>query len=1595
MIQNLQAHLVKNLDRNITSSKHFLNFLDLFLNRLDSQDIDALPQDEFTRIFECCWNFIQDFKGQDAKIQIKTFCTNEILTINILNRNSPFLVDSLVGYLEQFNLKAQVLVHPVMKVERRSGGGLISLEPASHGTPNDRCESFIHCQISDPISQDVLEQIHRDLPKVFEDVKCAVQDWAGLKQKLKTYLKGLDGFQNVLPQEKITEIKDFLHWLEDHNFTFIGYRKFIDLADNGFQASDDTEDNLGILSLDRHKKTGIIQHSGLNEKTLEILRNQDPIIISKTSQLSRVHRTVPLDALYLKEMTPKGEVTCIHQFLGLFTSLAYNTSSRDIPLLKQKVSRIIEKSPFSSDWHEAKALLHLIDTLPRDELFQANEDQLLDLVLKGLRTQERPKLLLNIRQDIFHRFLSCLIYIPRKHFKYEITDRIREILSEEFDLPVNLRSAEYGSFALARIHYLIFIPDRNKVSYNFERLEKKLAECARSWDEDFLQELNKKFGSWEGHSLFKTYRKAFSKGYQEHFLPSEGAIDLKYMEKAYQTNEVQLRLYRPDGMAKNMFRLKCYNVENFLPLSDILPLFKNLDLEILGENPFLCTPGTNREKIWVHDFEARSRGQCGIELEQIQKNFLEAFRQIYSDSIENDGFNRLVLRAHLTWRECIVIRAYNKLLRQMRSPFSEGYIIETLIKNSNTTRYLYDLFATRFDPSRTENRNEKQIYDKILKNINDVESPDEDIILRRYAHLILATVRTNYFQFKTCDPLPYLTLKLQTERLEEAPIPRPKYEIFVYSPRFEAIHLRGGKIARGGIRWSDRREDFRTEILDLMKAQMVKNAIIVPHGAKGGFVLKRTKDCASRQDVQKEGVACYKLMITAFLEVTDNLQGEEVIKPKNMVCYDDDDPYFVVAADKGTATFSDYANQISAEKNFWLKDAFASGGSSGYDHKKMGITARGAWESVKSHFYILGKDIQKEDISVVGVGDMGGDVFGNGLLLSRHIRLVAAFNHKHIFIDPHPDPEKSFEERQRLFDAVLGWDHYDRQVLSKGGGIYDLHGKYVDLSREACELLELPKDEKLKPEIVIQAILKGAFDLLWFGGIGTFVKSKTESHTEVGDHANDRIRINAHDLRCTVIGEGANLGITQLGRIDFAQKGGFVNMDAVDNAGGVNCSDHEVNLKILMNAIQEKESLSESQRNDVLESMTGEVTDLVLKDNRDQNEAINLIQSLGSMVFDAQVRLIHELDKSGKLNREIEYLPDDLTLEDYSNEQKLLSRPELSIVLSYAKLALYEDILKGDLIQDTYFTKYLMAYFPKIVEEKYADYAFSHPLKKQIISTMVCNQVLNTMGGSFVLDLMEKSHRCSEDVLRAYFITQEIFDLEVFWARIENLPKLEHEKKMLLRVRIWTIVKRITKWFLREFKELPFEEISQRYREGVKELEKDIPNCMDQDMREAFDHHYDFYQTQGVDHEFAMQLAQLETISSSPDIILISLRDQENISNVAVLYFCLGSRFQFHKAREIGLHLKSNTAWHRSAASLLIEDFYHHQRALTERILDFRKSKNLDLTGQDLLDRWSQDHASLVKYSDKTLGAAVNVNAPDLASLVVIQKTLRTLSFDI
>ena len=1530
--------------------------------------------------------------------------------IEIINDDMPFLVDSVTAEINRNDAEVLLVIHPIITLRRDAKGKLVELasprEAGQKARPGPASsfagESIMQVQVSEQPPKRLAE-IAAGIAAVLADVRAAVEDWPDMRERCRDVIGELETRPPMLPVAEIAEGLEFLRWLDDDHFTYLGYRE-ITFQGSGANAVSKIAKGrgLGILRDPEVRVFDGLRNLGkLPPDVRDFMHRPQLLRITKANRRATVHRAVDLDTIAVKTFDAKGRVTGERLFVGLFTSMAYSRSPSTIPLLRQKVDAVVKLSGFSPRSHDGKALLHILETYPRDELFQISVEDLHQIAVGVLHLQERQRTALFVRRDPFERFVSCMVFVPRDRYDTTLRRKLQEILAEAFEGRCTSFSTQMSDEVLARLHVIVRTERGRIPQVDLDRLEARLAEAARSWSDLLEEALIEASGEQDGIRTHRRFERAFPPSYQRHFDSATAVEDIHHIEEAIATSDLSMNLYRPAGAPPDELRFKIYVLDRPVPLSDILPMLENMGLRVIGEVPFDIDVPDRKAPVWMHDFDMCAEGRAAIDLPAVRDAFHEAFARVWHGRMEDDGFNKLVLHAGLTAREVTVLRAYCKYLRQARIPFSQAYMEATLGRNPQLTRRLVDLFIARFDPKRQPDAQDscRRLVAAIEADLERVSNLDEDRIIRRYLNLILSTLRTNFFQPSAeGGEKVYCSFKFDSRSIEELPQPQPLREIFVYSPGVEGVHLRFGMVARGGLRWSDRLEDFRTEVLGLVKAQQVKNTVIVPVGSKGGFVMKRPPAPeAGRDAFLAAGIECYKTFVRGLLDITDNLRRGRVLPPKSVVRYDGDDPYLVVAADKGTATFSDIANGVSAEYGFWLDDAFASGGSAGYDHKKMGITARGAWECVKRHFRELGKDIQSQDFTCVGCGDMSGDVFGNAMLLSQHTLLLAAFNHLHIFVDPDPDPAASWAERKRLFDLPRSaWTDYDAKLISKGGGIFERSAKSIKISPEMKQRFGIAKDS-MTPNELIQCLLLAEVELLWFGGIGTYVKASTESHLDVGDRANDALRVDGEQLHAKVIGEGANLGMTQLGRIEYGMAGGRCNTDFIDNSAGVDCSDHEVNIKILLGDAEQAGKLTRKDRDKLLEKMTDEVARQCLRDNYLQSQAITVTHMLGGHLLDRFARFMRTLEKAGQLNRRIEYLPDDEEVLDRLRRGEGLTRAEIAVLLSYSKLVLYDQLLESNLPDDPCFADDLAAYFPKPLRQPYAPQIARHRLRREIVVTVVSNDLINRVGINFVHEVREKTGMPPEEVVKGYVIAREIFGMRALWQEIEALDnRVPAALQARMLVECGRLIERETVWFLREIG-IPLDIAGEigRFGEGVGTLAERIESLLSPADREALDLRAQQFVAEGAPQALARRIASLPLLAPVCDVVRIAATLQLPVERVAEAYFKIGERFGFDWLRRSAGSLPTDTAWDKLAVSAIVDDFYGHQSELTTRVLNGGATGKAARKGADATDTviatWSAGREPLVARTEQLLEELKASGTPDFAMLAVANRQLKSM----
>lgn len=1595
-------------------------FCEAFFARVGGGDAHLHTPGEWAALVGSLFELFQQRQSGRASVRVasppQVHAGRSVL--QIVTDDMPFLVDT-VSMVVSGQLQIHAVIHPVVKASRDASGKLLALEG-----DGAKAESLMYFEIDRVADADEQTALVARITSALDDVRSAVDDWSEMRDKALAIAADLP--TRKLPQgsDSVHEASEFLRWLAADNFMMLGYREY-EVADaDGDRVLRAIESSgLGILRTNerslaprslRTLAATDLPHSGATEA----------IILTKTNARSHVHRPGYMDYVGVLQFDADGNAIAEQRFLGLFSSNAYMARPQDVPLVRHKVEAVMVRSELKRDSYSGKALRHILETLPREELFQSTEDELFATAMGILDLRERARTRLFIRRDRYGRFFTCLVFVPRDRFNTSVRERIEALLGSALHAEQSDSSVQMGEAALARLTIVLRPKIGDQPSYDVAALEHGVAGIVRNWHDEVRDALVQLRGEHEGVVLANRYARSLPPGYIDDVSPRVAAEDVYQLSLLGSGDALRMSFYHPPTEPEKL-RFKVYRSGGDIALSEVLPQLENLGLRVLTEHVYDVA---GEAPVSIQDFEVQPVGELAFDVQQVGALFEEAFEKIWRGSAENDGFNRLVLGAKLSWRHVAMLRGYCKYYLQAGATFSQAYMEETLNRYPAIAGLLVELFLARFDPRReslsaeevksaaanlvAEMRvlvpaNVQAAHPALIDGLGamlsapraqqietveatirvlqeNVASLDEDRILRSFVNLIGATLRTSFFQQWKGEYRDYISYKFDSHKLPDLAKPIPYREIWVCSPRVEGIHLRFGAVARGGLRWSDRREDFRTEVLGLVKAQMVKNTVIVPVGSKGGFFVKRPPAGTDRDALQAEGIACYSMFICGMLDITDNLVDDKVVHPHDVVRHDPDDPYLVVAADKGTAKFSDIANAISIEHNYWMGDAFASGGSHGYDHKGMGITARGAWESVKRHFRAIGKDSQSQDFTCAGIGDMSGDVFGNGMLLSKHIRLVAAFDHRHVFLDPSPDAARSYVERKRLFEVPRSsWDDYDKSLISAGGGVFARSAKSIPVSPEVREALGLKPDvEHLTPNELLSAVLRAPVDLLWNGGIGTYIKSAEETHAEVSDRANNGLRINGGEVRAKIIGEGGNLGMTQKGRIEAAQKGVLLNTDFIDNSAGVDTSDHEVNIKILLNDAVQRGELSFDARNEQLAAMTDEVAGLVLWDNYRQNQAITLMEHQSIGRIGSMAHFIRTLEAEGTLDRQVENLPSEAELTERKSRGLGLTRPELAVLLSYDKMRLFQQLLDSDVPEDPYLSKELVRYFPLPLHDKYAAHMQRHRLKREIIATAVTNSTINRMGATFMMRMQEDTGQGPAAIAKAYTAAREILDARELWAMIEALDSKVGEGTQIDAVKqIWSLLRHMTRWLLnRPGGSLDIAENVGRYQAGVSALRAALPNVLTETGHGDFTCSQEKWEGLGLPADLALRVSRMPVLRAALDMVEVAQQSNQPIEKVAQVFYELGEALDLEWLRGQIEALPVEGHWHAQARGSLLDELNHQHRALAMQVLSLGGDSK-DVTP---VQAWLQrDNATLI-YTRKMLAEILTQNADyPIASVAV------------
>tara|TARA_R100000005_G_scaffold5644_1_gene2769 strand:- start:9859 stop:14703 length:4845 start_codon:yes stop_codon:yes gene_type:complete len=1599
LLRALSARIDAQAAQDDRSSLHEL--ADDFFSRYPAEDLRHRSIDDLYGSLYGLLHFMAEWDAPEPKVRIFNPTLQDhgweskSTVIAILCRDLPFCTASVRGELNQRNIRIHALASCNLLVARDAGG---ELQAVLGAMPDDASgvshESLLFFEIGRHSRPDQLGELHDALRDILREVALVVDDFAAMRERLQL---ARDAVSDNVGQEaeSRSEALEFIDWLQQDRVTFLGY-EYLQVSREGpdYYVNEDRAARLGIL---RQRDTRGAQdlQADLHAMSPEELRRRQ-LSFAKSGLRSRVHRQAYPDYIEIKVFDAAGDVVGQHRFIGLYTSAVYTMNPNLIPILRRKVAQVVEGSGLDPREHDGRELARVLELFPRDELFQSSVDELRSTVLSVNRIQERRQTRLFVRRDVHGKFFSCLVYMPRDRYSTQQRCVMQDILCRALGAEESEFTTYFSESVLVRCHFVLRVDPAVRRAWDVNEIEEQIVQATLAWEDRLRLRLIEEFGEELGEQHARELGPGFPPGYRDDFDPRVAVLDIKHLLSLRAGQKLGMSLTRKLEEDEDRLRLRLYHRGESLPLSDVLPILENLGLRVITERPYGIRAADDT-RYWIQEFTLSYSLSDNIDLEQVRDEFEDAFERIWFGEAESDSFNRLLLGTRLSWREIALLRAYARYLRQIQFPYSVDYIAETMADHLQITGGLVELFLTRFSPAfdgddEWRHQREQAVEDRLLAALDEVQNLGQDRIIRQYVKVIKATLRTNFFQpgndgkFK-----PYFSFKLSPRDIPDVPRPVPLYEIYVYSPRVEGVHLRGGKVARGGLRWSDRLEDFRTEVLGLVKAQQVKNAVIVPVGAKGGFVAKCLAPGMSRDEVQAEGVACYQIFIRGLLDITDNRGEGGILRPPLVVAKDDEDPYLVVAADKGTATFSDIANALAREYGFWLGDAFASGGSAGYDHKKMAITARGAWVSVQRHFRELGVNVQQTDFTVVGIGDMAGDVFGNGMLLSPHIRLVAAFNHQHIFVDPEPDAAASYVERQRLFALPRSsWADYDPALISAGGGIFDRGAKSVFISPQMQSRFDIRVD-RLTPNELISQLLRADVDLLWNGGIGTYVKASGESHTEVGDKANDGLRINASDLRCRVIGEGGNLGMTQLARVEYGLAGGRSNTDFIDNAGGVDCSDHEVNIKILLNAVVERGDLTGKQRNVLLEEMTDGVAALVLQNNYRQTQAISLAEAEVQERSGEYRRYISNLEAAGKLNRQLEFIPTDQDLADRRAQGQGLTRPELAVLVSYSKAILKEELIASDLGLDPHLAAAVATAFPAQLVQQYPDEVAEHGLRREIMCTQVANDIVNRVGFNFVPRQRKATGAPVADVARAYTAVMHIYAVDELWARIEALDyAVDAAVQQAMMHCLIRLVRRASRWLLRNRRHemAPTRTIAE-FADGVAQLREALPTMLRGRAAEQYRAMSQQWQEAGVDASLAEAVAGALQGYTALGIIQAARETDAPLMHVAELYFEMGERLQLDWFSGQILASKIENEWQALARDTYLEDLEWQQRTLAVGALRYLTAEG---SLEACLETWEAQQAALLSRWQDMVTELHTTDSPDFAMFAVAVRELLDLA---
>lgn len=1603
-MQSITEQVVQFASKNQKNSNPLLlDYIKIFFSGSVGKDFTDYKIEELFNLALANFKFFSQKPVNNFKIKICNPSIKEdgfespYTILNIVNDDMPFLVDSVVIQFDSLGIEIKNIIHPILTTTRSVDGQIISFIKESEKAN----ESVMQLHLT-KIADDQLEVLETRLMQILETVKMAVLDWSKMIDLAKKSGQNLSNQSSKIFSNKnavnnvsfdVFEAVNFIDWVVDNKFILLGAIEFdIEVKNGKYSYQEVANSRLGTYKSNYEiTKPTIVNVS--SEEIEDVVKNPYLVEILKSRYKSQIHRHSNAERIRIQKFDPAGKVVGEYRFIGLFTSSVYYQNPKSIPIVRKKIEQVIVNSGYNKNSSNFKDLLSTLESYPRDELFQIEQEDLLRIAAGIVAISGRSLVRMFVRKDKFSRFVSCLIFIPRDNFNTSLREKIQDLISSAYNGETSDVFVQIADSNLTRLH-LVVRTDNGIVDVNSDDLEQKLIKLCRLWNDEFKDEVITSFSAEESREILSLYHDAFSVSYTNRFNAKAAVLDIKHIDNSLQSKNVTCDLYQSDEVAKDVVELKLYSPEKKLLLSNIMPILDSFGFNVVSEHTYSVSP-KGKKDVWIHYFNLNLSSNGDVLTDEIKNNFVETIGKILLDETRIGHLNRLVVASDLNWRQIFVLRAYSKYLYQIGLRYSQNHLSDVLVKYRDLTKLLVELFETKFDPEFVGDR-AKSINDisaKIKDGLSKVSDTVEDTVIRKFFNIIQATLRTNFYQKNSQGSTKdYLSFKLNSHQVLDIPLPVMHAEIFVYAVKVEGIHLRGGKVARGGLRWSDRHDDFRTEVLGLVKAQMTKNAVIVPVGSKGGFVVKKPTAGLSREQVLENGIDAYKTFLRGLLDLTDNVIDGKIINPANVIRYDDNDPYLVVAADKGTATFSDIANGISAEYHFWLGDAFASGGSVGYDHKKMGITAKGGWVAVKRHFAEMGIDIQTQDFTCVGIGDLSGDVFGNGMLLSKHTKLIAAFNHLHIFIDPNPNTVTSFAERERMFNLPRSsWTDYDQSKISKGGGIFERSAKTITLSDEAKQALSIDKDE-LTPNELISLILQAPADLLWNGGIGTYVKASDESHLDVGDRVNDVLRVNGNQLRCKVIGEGGNLGFTQKGRIEASLNGVRMNTDAMDNSAGVDCSDHEVNIKIAMTAAMKAGKISLEERNKILEQMTDEVAELVLADNKNQTGAISTSYSQGYLSLGNQAQFLNSLEKSGALNRAVEFLPTNKDIAKRQADKIGLTRPELCVMLAYSKMDLYPQILASDLVKDPYLAPDLLNYFPKLLQEKFPDEIKNHQLRSEIIATSLTNSIVNKAGITFVNQIASDTGFLPVDVVRSFIIACDSFGLDEIWNEIDQLSgKIPAQIQAQMFFTINKLLERSVVWLLRHQGKTTISTSIIKYGSIVKQLYEIMDDILAAASTDSFNRKVNRYSSAGVPDDLSRKIAAMDPLASAFDIAEIASQSDFNIKIIAKIYFEVGTRFDLKWLRSRVAATNVDSYWHKLGLKTILEDLYNYQMKFSKQIVDFSCANKDSCPAEISVDYWIKNHSFMVQRYDGFIAELKEQPSPDLSMFVVALNRVRAL----